>query len=94
MSTDDAFYGYLAGQFSDSDLLGQTDAAAAVDGISTETRAAYQEALSQGRAVLATSPLPWQRIGDYANRHFSNESEARHWLKQMLDLLEGALKKL
>ncbi len=74
-------------------MLGQTDEQAAVDGVSSKTRAAYEEVLSQGRASWRRH-LSWQRIGDYVNRRFSNEGEARQWLKRMLDLLEDALKKL
>ena len=94
MRSDDALYGYLAGQFADADLLDQTDEQAAVDGVSAEKRAAYTKVLAQGRAVLASSPFPWQRIGDYANRVFADEAEARRWLTRMMDLLEGALKKI
>lgn len=94
MSSVDAFYGYLAGQFADADLAGQTDAQAAVDGLSSETKAAYSEALDQGRAVLASPSLHWQRIGDYANRRFKNEAEARAWLTRMMYLLEAALRKV
>lgn len=94
MSSDDAFYGYLAGQFADADLLGQTDEQAAADGVKPETKAAYRDVLAQGRAVLKSSALPWQRIGDYANRRFSSEAEACAWLTRMMNLLEEALKKV
>ncbi len=77
MSIDDELYGYLAGQFADADLLGQTDEQAAVDGVSPETKAAYQNVLVQGRAVLASPSFKWQRVGDYANRIFKSEAEAR-----------------
>lgn len=90
----DAFYGYLAGQFSDADMAGQTDEQAAVAGISVKKRAAYKKVLDQGRAVLASGPVPWQRIGDYANRRFNSEAEARAWLTRMMNLLEEALKKI
>lgn len=93
MSTD-AFYGYLAGQFADADLAGQTDAQAAVDGLSTTTKDAYGDVLRQGYAVLASPPIDWQRIADYANRRFRNEAEAREWLTRMMNLLDAALKKL
>lgn len=89
----DALYGYLAGQFADADLAGQTDEQAAVDGLSNETRAAYQEVLKQGRAVLASPTLDWRTIADYANRRFADESEARRWLARMMDLLDNALRK-
>jgi hypothetical protein len=87
-------YGYLAGQFADADLAGQTDTQAAVDGLSATTKAAYGDVLRQGRAVLASSSIDWRRIADYANRRFSNEAEARAWLTRMMDLLDAALKKL
>jgi hypothetical protein len=88
----DALYGYLAGQFSDSDLLGQTDEQAAVAGVCAAKQAAYEKVLSQGRAVLASTSFDWQRIGDYANRVFDDEDETRRWLKRMMDLLEATLK--
>jgi hypothetical protein len=94
LSTSDELYGYLAGQFADADLLGQTDEQAAVDGVSTKTKTAYSHVLAQGRAVLASTPFDWRRIGDYANRRFKNEHEARRWLTQMMDLLDEALKAL
>jgi len=50
--------------------------------------------LAQGRAVLASRPLDWRRISDYANRRFKDEEDARRWLTRMMDLLEAALKKL
>jgi len=92
--SDDALYGYLAAQFADADLLGQTDEQAAVDGISAAKQAAYRKVLTQGRAVLALSPFPWQRVGDYANRVFADEAEAHQWLTHVMDLLDDALKKV
>lgn len=94
MSTNDALYGYLAGQFADADLLDLTDEQAAVDGLSIETKTAYDEVLRQGKAVLASRPLDWRRVADYANRIFKDEEDARRWLTRTMDLLEGALKKL
>lgn len=94
MNSNDALYGYLAGQFSDADMIGQSDEQTAVDGVSNATRAAYEDVLRQGHSVLASTPFDWQRIGDYANRAFEDEDEARRWLKQMMDLLEAALKAL
>ncbi|HWK96008.1 MAG TPA: hypothetical protein VNR39_11345 [Pseudolabrys sp.] len=93
MSNTDAFHGYLAGQFADSDLAGQSDEQAAVEGLSSETQGAYEEVLKQGRAVLATSSFDWRKVGDFANRRFGNEREARHWLTHMMDVLEKALRK-
>ena len=93
MSIHDAFYGYLAGQFADSDLAGQSDEQAAIDGLSPETCAAYDEVLKQGRIVLAASSFDWRKIGDLANRRFGNEREARRWLTHMMDVLEKALRK-
>lgn len=94
MSTHDALYGYLAAQFADADLLGLTDEQAAMDGLTQETKAAYSDVLDQGRAVLASRPLDWRRVSDYANRIFKNEEDARQWLTRMMDLLDEALKKL
>ena len=94
MKIDDPLCGYLAAQFADADLLGQTDEQAAADYVSRETRAAYQEVLDQGRAVLTAPSLDWRRIGDYANRYFKNEDEARRWLTRMMDVLEAALRKV
>lgn len=94
MNSHDALYGYLAGQFADADLLGLTDEQAAVDGLSPETKVAYSQVLHQGHALLASRPFDWQRVGDYANRVFKNEDDARRWLTQMMDLLEEALKKV
>jgi hypothetical protein len=90
----DDLYGYLAGQFADAALLGQTDEQAAVAGVSAETKAAATDVLTQGHAVLASPSLDWGSIGDYANRRFNNEAEARIWLTRMMNLLDAALKKL
>lgn len=94
MNDTDDFYGYLAGQFADADLAGQTDEQAAVDGLTPETRAAYKNVLSQGRAILASPVVDWRKIADYANRRFGDESEARRWLTRMMDLLDDALGKV
>jgi hypothetical protein len=94
LSTNDELYGYLAGQFADADLLGQTDEQAAVDGVSPDTKAAYKNVLGQGRALLASPSLKWQHIGDYANRIFKSEDETRRWLTRMMDLLDAALQKV
>lgn len=89
----DALYGYLAGQFADADLAGQTDEQAAVDGVTSETRAAYEDVLKEGRAILASPALEWRMIADYANRRFGDEDEARSWLTHMMDVLEETLRK-
>jgi hypothetical protein len=94
LSAHDALYGYLAGQFADADLLGHTDEQAAIDGVSSETKAAYVQVLQQGRSMLAARPFDWRRVGDYANRIFKHEDEARHWLTRMMGLLEKALEKV
>lgn len=93
VSNTDALYGYLAGQFADADLAGQTDEQAAADGLTSETRAAYEEVLKQGRIILASPSFDWSTIADYANRRFDNESQTRRWLTRMMDVLEEALKK-
>jgi hypothetical protein len=93
VSNTDALYGYLAGQFADADLAGQTDEQAAVDGLTPDTRAAYEDVLKQGRAILASSSFDWLKIADYANRRFGNESQTRRWLTRMMDVLEEALKR-
>lgn len=93
MNDTDDFYGYLAGQFADADLAGQTDEQAAIDGLTPETRAAYQNVFTVGRELLASSALDWKKIGDYANRRFLTEQEARDWLARMMNILEAALKK-
>ncbi len=93
MNDTDDFYGYLAGQFADADLAGQTDEQAAVDGLTPETRAAYENVLSLGRAILASPTIEWSKIADYANRRFGTEREARRWLTHMMDVLEKALRK-
>lgn len=93
MSNSDSFNGYLAGQFADADLAGQTDEQAAVDGLRPETRAAYEDVLKEGRAILASPALEWRMIADYANRRFGDENEARSWLTHMMDVLEETLRK-
>ena len=92
LSDFDAFYGYLAGQFADADLAGQIDEQAAVDGLTPETQAAYENVLSQGRAILASPAIDWPKLADYANRRFRDETEARRWLTRMMDALEKALR--
>jgi hypothetical protein len=94
LNDDQAFYGYLAGQFADADLLDQTDEQAAVAGVSQSKRKAYEKVLAQGRALLKSDRLPWGRIADYANRDFGSEAETRAWLMRMMDRLEDALRKV
>lgn len=93
VSNTDALYGYLAGHFADADLAGQTDEQAAVDGLTPETRAAYEDVLRQGRVALAAASLDWTKLADYANRRFGSEDEARRWLSRMMAVLEAAIKK-
>ncbi len=88
------FYGYLAGQFADADLFDQTDEQAAVAGVTLRKRAAYMKVLEQGRVLLASPSLDWQRIGGNANRDFKDEAETRAWLTRMMNLLEGELETL
>ena len=94
MTSDYALHGYLAGQFSDADLLGRNDEQAAVWGVSAESKAFYQEVLAQGRDVLAETRLDWRRMGDSANRNFADEKAARAWLTATLNQLEAALQRL
>ena len=93
MNDADDLYGYLAGHFADADLAGQTDEQAAVDGLTPETRTAYENVLRQGRTILASPAIDWSKIADYANRRFGSEREARRWLTHMMDVLEKALTK-
>ena len=88
------FYGYLVGSFADADLLRLTDEQAAVAGLTERKRAAFAKVLEQGRDVLLSPTFDWKRIAQHANRDFEDEAETRAWLIRMMDLLEGALKKL
>lgn len=80
--------GYLAGNFSDSDL---PDEKAAVEGLSKKTMAWYKEVLREGRNVLKER-FDWHQIPNYANRRFDTEDEALVWLERMMDTLEFAIK--
>lgn len=88
------FYGYLAGSFADADLLGLTDEQAAVAGLTERKRVAFEKVLKQGRNILASPRLDWDRIAKHANRDFQDELETRRWLTRMMDILEAALKKI
>lgn len=82
--------GYLAGNFSDTDL---SDEKAAVDGLNENTVGWYKEVLQQGRGVLKES-FDWQQIPDYANRTFDTQDKALVWLEKMMDTLESGIKSL
>jgi hypothetical protein len=82
--------GYLAGNFSDTDL---SDEKAAVDGLNKNTVKWYKEVLQQGRGVLKES-FDWQQIPDYANRTFDTKDKALVWLEKMMDTLEFGIKSL
>lgn len=92
MTDPESLYGYLAGQFADADLAGQTDEQAAIDGLRPETRAAYEDVLAAGRELLSAPAFDWKKIADHANRRLLNEQEARQWLTHMMDIVEDALK--
>lgn len=82
--------GYLAGNFSDTDL---PDEKAAVEGLNKNTVGWYKEVLQEGRGVLKV-PFDWRQIPNYANRTFDTEDKALVWLEQMMDTLEFAIKNL
>ena len=84
-------YSFLCAEFADVDLENKTDEEAVLSCTNPELTLWHQTIIAEGRTALASGYFPWEKVGDYANRHFETEETARTWLKHMLDLLQSCL---
>jgi len=79
---------FLAAWFAEADLEGRSDRAAIDAYRRVANRAERAMVIRQGRALLASRPLPWRAMSDAANRRFGNAEAAAAWLDGVLDALE------
>ncbi|HZS65288.1 MAG TPA: hypothetical protein VFA53_12440 [Xanthobacteraceae bacterium] len=87
----EALEGFLAGNFADADLAGQSDDQAAVADLNSVTLPWHCEVLRQARIALREPRLDWRHIAGCANRPFSDEGEARAWLSRIAAALERGI---
>ena len=86
-----ALAGYLAGQFADSDVSEKTDAELAkseVDHISVE---AHLLVIEQANLFLNDPTSNFTLVGDWANRVFATDAEAKNWLTKVIADLQDAV---
>lgn len=88
------FANFLGAWFPDADFEGLDDVQVAVRFASTTSSHNLMIVLEQGRQLIACKNLPWEEIGSEANRHFDRREEARSWLRQVVDALNSATRKL
>lgn len=79
---------FLAAWFAEADLEERTDRAAIDAYARVADRTERVAVIRQGRALLASRPLPWRTMAQTANRRFSSAEEAAAWLDGVLDALE------
>ncbi|MGQ4649111.1 hypothetical protein [Lyngbya aestuarii] len=87
-------YSFLAAEFADADLEGKSDQQVVHNCPTPELVNWHRTILTEGRTALHSSSFPWQKVADYANRHFENEEDVREWLTQILNLLEESVNKI
>ncbi|MGB7439461.1 MAG: hypothetical protein WA919_00200 [Coleofasciculaceae cyanobacterium] len=93
-SSNENLYSFLAAEFADADLENKSDQEVVRNCPTSDLVKWHRKIIDEGRTALNSSSFPWQEIGDYANRYFETEEEARKWLTQMLDLLEEGLNQI
>ena len=93
-SSDSDLFSFLAAEFADADLDGKSDEEV-VRGCAQYSLADWHRGIIvEGRALLSTPNFPWQQVGDYANRYFETETEAREWLTNVLEVLEEYVREI
>ena len=80
---------FLAAWFAEADLEGRTDRAAVDAYRRVADRTERAAVIRQGRALLASRPLPWRSMSACANRRFSDAEAAAAWLDGVLKALES-----
>lgn len=81
-------YSFLSSEFADADFEGKSDEEVVRDTVTPNLVKWHRTIIAEGRAALNSSSFPWSTVGDYANRYFETEEDARIWLIQMLNQLE------
>ena len=89
--SDSDLFGFLAAEFSDSDLDGKSDEEVARGCVRASLVDWHRGIIAEGRALLNAPDFPWRRVGDFANRYFETETEAREWLGNVLDVLDFSI---
>lgn len=83
---------FLAAEFADADLDGKNDEQVVRGCVQAGLANWHRGIIAEGRALLSTPNFPWQQVGDYANRYFETETEAREWLTNVLEVLEEGVR--
>ena len=91
-SSDYDLFSFLAAEFADADLDGKSDDDVVRGCVQASLAEWHRGIIAEGRALLSTPNFPWQQVGDYANRYFEAETEAREWLTNVLDILDECLR--
>lgn len=90
--SDSDLMSFLAAEFADADLEGKSDEEV-VRGCSQAGLGEWHgRIIAEGWALLSTPDFPWQQVGDYANRYFESEIEAREWLTNVLEVLDECIR--
>lgn len=87
-------YSFLAAEFADADLEGKSDEEVVRNCPTPDLVQWHRQIINEGRTTLNSSSFPWQEIGDYANRYFESEEEAKKWLTEILNRLEDEVNKI
>ncbi|MBD2777255.1 hypothetical protein [Iningainema tapete] len=81
-------YSFLSSEFADADFEGKSDEEVVRNTVTPNLIEWHRTIIAEGRAALNSSSFPWRTVGDYANRYFETEEDARIWLTQVLNQLE------
>lgn len=92
--SDSDLLSFLAAEFADADLDGKSDEEVVRGCVQAGLADWHRGIIAEGRALLNTPNFPWQQVGDYANRYFETETEAREWLTNMLEVLEEHVREI
>lgn len=79
---------FLAAWFAEADLEERSDRTAIEAYRRVANRTDRAVVVRQGRALLASRPLPWRTMAQTANRRFDDAAAAYAWLDGVLDALE------
>ena len=93
-SSDSDLFSFLAAEFADSDLEGKSDEEVVRGCVHAALADWHRGIIAQGRALLNTPDFPWRQVGEYANRYFETETEAREWLTNVLEVLEEHVREI
>ena len=86
-------FSFLAAEFADADFDGKSDEEIAGGCVQDSLTGWHRGIIAEGRALLNTPNFPWHKVGDYANRYFETETQAREWLTNILEVLERGVRK-